>query len=99
MELHTKHSNGDWCKFALLVTSRGSKLSAVRIINQANLPAEAFAALMRELPEFGTLQQFVAWGGKRQPPILLIETVALDEYSHEVIAGWQNDLFLVFGST
>jgi hypothetical protein len=71
----------------------------VQIINRANLSSEAHGDLERELPELGTLLQFVVWGGKRQPPVFLLETIALDEYTHEVIAGWRDGLFLAFSST
>jgi hypothetical protein len=60
---------------------------------------EALADLECELPDFGTLQQFVAWGTKQRPPIFLLETIALDEYTHEVIAAWRDGLFLAFFST
>jgi hypothetical protein len=71
----------------------------VQIVNRANLSSEAQARLELELPEFGTLQQFVGWGGRHQPPVFLLETVALDEYTHEVIAGWRDGLFFAFAAT
>ena len=61
----------------------------MRIVDRANLPIETLTALECELPRFGTLQEFVLWGSSRRPPVLLIETIALDEYSHDVIAPWR----------
>jgi hypothetical protein len=84
---------------ALIAPLCRSTLCAVQIINRANLSFEAQAELECELPEFGTLQQFVGWGSRQQPPVFLLETVALDEYTHEVIAGWRNGLFLAFAAT
>jgi hypothetical protein len=72
---------------------------AVQIVNRAKLSRAAQAELERELPDFGTLQQFVVWGTKQQPPVFLLETIALDEYTHEVIAAWRDGLFLAFFST
>lgn len=71
----------------------------MRIVNRANLSPETQAALGRELPDFGTLQAFVAWGRKQQPPVFLRETVVLDEYTHEVLAAWRDGLFLAFACT
>ena len=80
----------------------GSKLCPVQIVNRANLPIETLTALERELPRFGTLQEFVLWGSAGRPPVLLTETIALDEYTHDVIAPWRargNGLTLVLEST
>jgi hypothetical protein len=74
----------------------------VQIVNCANLPIETLTALERELPRFGTLQEFVLWGSAQRPPVLLIETLALDEYTHDVIAPWHahgSGLTLVLGAT
>jgi hypothetical protein len=84
---------------ALIAFARRSTLCRVQIVNRTNLSAEAFAQLAGELPAFGTLQQFVAWNSRQQPPVLLLETIAQDEYTHDVIAAKQDGLFLVFGST
>lgn len=71
----------------------------MQIVNRANLSPEIHADLEQALPEFGTLQTFAAWGGKQQPPVFLRETVALDEYTHEVLAAWHEGLFLAFACT
>lgn len=79
-----------------------STLCGVEIVNQTNLPMEAFAKLNSELSAIGTLLQVVTWGRRQQPPVLLLETVAQDEYTHDVIAGTldeSTELFFVFGST
>ena len=72
---------------------------AVQIVNCANLPIEKLTDLERELPHFGTLQEFVLWGSAQRPLVLLIETHALDEYTHDVIAPWRDGLTLVLGAT
>ncbi|MBP6824764.1 MAG: hypothetical protein KA368_24670 [Acidobacteria bacterium] len=84
---------------ALIAFLRRSKLCPVQITNRANLSFNAHAELEHALPEFGTLQQFVAWGVRQQPPALLLDTIALDEYTQEVISAWHEGLFLIFSST
>ena len=76
-----------------------TKLCPVQIVDRANLPIEKLTALERELPRFGTLQEFVLWGSAWRPPVLLTETIALDEYTHDVIAPWRNGLTLVLEAT
>lgn len=71
----------------------------MKVENRASLPDEAFAAIESGLPESGTLMEFIAWGLAQHPPVKPVETVALDEYSHDVIFGFRDGLILVLGST
>ncbi len=71
----------------------------MQIANHTSLPEGAFAELTGALPVFCTLMELVAWGSKQAPPVMLKETVALDEYSHEVIVPWRENLWLVYSST
>jgi hypothetical protein len=71
----------------------------VQLANRANLSPENHAALERELPGFNTLQQVIEWGRFQWPPVLLIDTIAQDEYTHDVIATFRDQFVLVFGST
>jgi len=84
---------------ALITPLLGSKLCRVQIVNRANLPIETLTEFERELPRFGTLQEFVLWGSAERPLVLLTETIALDEYTHDVIAPWRNGLTLVLEAT
>jgi len=86
----------------LITPPLGSKLCHVQLVNRANLPIETLTALECGLPRFGTLQEFVLWGARERPPVLLIETIALDEYTHDVIAPWRargNGMTLVLEAT
>ena len=83
----------------LITPLLGSKLYCVQIVDRANLPIEKLTALERELPRFGTLLEFVLWGSARRPPVLLTETIALDEYAHDVIAPLRDGLTLVLEAT
>ena len=71
----------------------------MQIVDRANLSIEKLTAIEREAPRFGTLQEFVLWGSARRPPVLLTETIELDEYTHDVIAPWRNGLTLVLEAT
>jgi hypothetical protein len=84
---------------ALITPPLGSTLSSVQINNRANLPIETLAALERELPRFGTLYEFVLWGSAQRPPVLLLETIALDEYTHDVTLQWRDGLTLILEAT
>jgi hypothetical protein len=71
----------------------------MQIANHTSLPDGLFAELSSALPAFGTLMELVAWGNKQAPPVVLKESVARDEYSHEVIVPWRENLWLVYSST
>lgn len=71
----------------------------MRIVNHAKLSGEALAALSSAVPAHGTLMKLVAWGNRQAPPVRLQETIALDEYTHDVIVPWRAALWLVFSST
>jgi hypothetical protein len=71
----------------------------MELTNHASLSEAACRALSEILPAPGTLMELVAWGGQQTPPLVLRETVALDEYTHEVLAPWRDSLWLVYSST
>jgi hypothetical protein len=71
----------------------------MQIANHAKLSDEALAALSEAVPAHGTLMELVAWGNRQTPPVRLQETIALDEYTHEVIVPWRESLWLIYSST
>ncbi|MBI1765400.1 MAG: hypothetical protein HYR56_28625 [Acidobacteria bacterium] len=71
----------------------------MQIANHANLSIAALAALGAALPAHSTLMELVAWGKQQTPPVRLQETIALDEYTHEVVVPWRAPLWLVYSST
>lgn len=71
----------------------------MQIANHAKLSDVALAALGEAVPAHGTLMELVAWGNRQTPPVRLQETIALDEYTHEVIVPWRASLWLVYSST
>lgn len=75
------------------------KLRVMQLVNRANLSSETYAAAAASLSSIGTLQEVVAWGQQQAPPVVLIDAIAQDEYTHDVIAPWGDGLILVFGAT
>lgn len=71
----------------------------MQLTNHANLSDDALRALREALPTAGTLMELVAWGRQQTPPVVLRQTVALDEYTHEVLVPWREPLWLVYSST
>jgi len=78
--------------------ARGYTLT-VKVENRASLPDDTLAAIESRLPESGTLMEFIGWGLDQDPPVMPVETVALDEYSHDVIFRGHDGFILVIGST
>ncbi len=71
----------------------------MRIINHANLSDETLTALEAVVPAHGTLMEVVAWGRQLHQPVFLQETIALDEYTHEVLLRWRDGLWLVYSTS
>jgi hypothetical protein len=71
----------------------------MQLTNHANLSEAALSELSESLPAHGTLMELVAWGSRQTPPLILRETVMLDEYTHEVLVPWGDALWLVYSST
>ena len=71
----------------------------LQIANHAKLSDEALTALREAVPAHGTLMELVVWGNRQTPQVRLQETIALDEYSQEVLVPWRAALWLVYSST
>ncbi len=74
------------CAESRLVESCGRRLQLVN-----DLEAEA--------GHLQTLEQAFRWARSRQPPVTPLETIPQDEYTHDVIFGAGETLFLVFDAT
>ncbi|NOT62503.1 MAG: hypothetical protein HOP19_20040 [Acidobacteria bacterium] len=71
----------------------------MRITNHANLSDEALVALEAVVPAHTTLMEVVTWGRQLHPSVFLQETIALDEYTHEVLLRWREGLWLVYSAS
>lgn len=48
---------------------------------------------------FAVLTRLVRWGFESDPPRVISNIVAQDEYTHDVVVPWGDGLILVFDST
>lgn len=71
----------------------------MQLANHANLSDTALSALCEAVPAYGTLMEVVTWGSQQTPPVILRETIPLDEYTQEVVVPWRESLWLVYSST
>ena len=57
------------------------------------------ARLLEELAPLGTLAEVVRWSFAQAPPREIVEVVAQDEYTHDVVMTGPDDLYLCFDTT
>lgn len=57
------------------------------------------ARILNEVEQFRTLEQAMEWAFAREPRGELIDVVAQDEYTHDVVIRITPDMFLVFDTT
>jgi hypothetical protein len=79
----------------------GNRHILVRMVltNRAGLPAAEHAALERALGAPTNLQQVVRWGLAHRPPLIVVDVVTQDEFTHDVVLPWRDALYLVFDTT
>lgn len=65
----------------------------MKIENYANISTEQIALLNDELAGRENLLQVMAWNSA------VVDVVVQDEFTHDVVVRWRNDLFLVFDAT
>ncbi|MEP6923223.1 MAG: hypothetical protein ABI954_02050 [Pyrinomonadaceae bacterium] len=65
----------------------------MQIQNYANLSVEKISALEDELAGRENLLQILKWNN------LVVDSIAQDEFTRDVVIRWQNELFLVFDAT
>lgn len=46
-----------------------------------------------------TLEDVVRWGLAQRPPRLVERVVVQDEYTHDVVLGWADGVYLVYDTT
>ncbi len=57
------------------------------------------ASLTPRVQELRTLGDVLAWLRALTPPRTVTEIVTQDEYTHDVVAPWEDGLWLVFDTT
>jgi hypothetical protein len=71
----------------------------VPVVVRGHVPQHEAAQLRPELNGLRTLGHVLSWLRRQHPPRDVSEIVTQDEYTHDVVVGWQADLFLVFDTT
>ncbi len=75
----------------------------MRIVNRANLSAEQQAAVERELAGQQNLNDVMSWALAHPAgvftPTVIAGVVVQDEFTHDVIVPWRDDLVLVYDTT
>lgn len=69
------------------------------IENRAGLVAAAFADLAATLVGHRSFKTALDWGFARTPPLVLVDVLAQDEFSHDGILSGLGDLWLVYDMT
>lgn len=54
------------------------------------------AQILSEVEQFRTLEQALQWAFAREPRAELVDVIAQDEYTHDVIVRVTPEVFLVF---
>ena len=69
----------------------------MQIVNRANLSADALTALTAALPRVATLLELVPWAHAHS--VEMIRAVTQDEFTHDLVLRWRDELYLVYGAT
>ena len=83
----------------MTLRSRAAYTFPMRLANRARLSPAEHTALERELSGQHTLWQVVTWGRAQQPPLLVADVVAQDEFTRDVVVPRADGSVLVYGAT
>jgi hypothetical protein len=65
----------------------------------ANVPPGTLASIEAVVAGQRTLEDVVRWGLAQRPARLVERVVVQDEYTHDVVIAWADDVFLVYDTT
>jgi hypothetical protein len=65
----------------------------------AQVSRELHVSLEREVLNLGSLQEVVRWAFALKPPRDIADVIVQDEYSHDVVIPWIDNLVLAFDTT
>lgn len=75
----------------------------MKVVNRAGVPLSELASIELEVAGHRTLQQVLAWGLTRQMGKsrhqVISKVVTQDEYTHDVVVPWREELVLAYGTT
>jgi hypothetical protein len=75
----------------------------MRVVNYANLSAEQLAVIEGELSGQQNLNDAMKWAFAHSPgvfiPTVISEVIVQDEFTHDVIIPWRDNLVLIYDTT
>ncbi len=71
----------------------------MKVINVANLDQSVFEGIEKEIPGYPSLGDMVNWGLRQHQPVTIESVVTPDEYTHDVVMRWRENLYIVLGTT
>ena len=74
-------------------------MRTVPVTGQGHVPASEVTRFERLLGEQRTLGDVLAWARSQQPPRAVTEIITQDEYTHDVVVGYDERVYLVFDTT
>ncbi len=67
--------------------------------NRAHLSPNRFAEIAEIVNDHCSIKHAIDWCASQTPPLDEIEVVPQDEYSHDILIGYRDGLWLVYDST
>jgi hypothetical protein len=71
----------------------------VPVTEASPIAREVYSSLASALRTQRTLGDVLAWGRRQSPPRTVAEIITEDEYTHDVIIGFDKRHYLVFDTT
>jgi hypothetical protein len=56
-------------------------------------------AILKEVERFRTLEEVLRWALAKTPPAAIVQVIAQDEFTADVVLHIEENIFLVFDST
>ena len=71
----------------------------MKFFNCSTLTEGEFDKIVANLPNHERLSMVLRWFGEMAPPVAPVLNVAQDEFSHDVVLPFKDELFLAFDVT
>ena len=74
----------------------------MQVVNQANLPADRIAEIHATIPHQESLKDLMMWALSNPRdfcPTVVAEVIGQDQFTHDVVVPWRDNLFLVYDTT
>jgi hypothetical protein len=74
-------------------------MSQIQLTDYAGLEVGTLQSVAAEMAGLGSLERVLNWGRSLTPPRDIEEILTQDEYTHDVVMRYDQELFLVFDTT